>query len=373
MKLTVGLSVPHYGFKGGIERYAFDLSRDLRARGHRVVLLHTGQKGREPERFAGGFDEVRSASEPGRLDVAYVQRANAPEDLVGLTDVPLLVASHDHDLSCIRSHRYLPLGAVPCHRAPGLRCVAYGCALVRDRSPGRRLPVRIASPARRRIETRALARRAQIVACSAYVAGGIVRAGVDPDRVDVVHPIPIDRHEPVVPPPSDARMLFVGQLLRGKGVDLAIDALGHLPKAVRLTVVGDGPSREALVRHAERVAPGRVTFAGYCSAEEVDAWYDRSAVVVVPSRWPEPFGMVGIEAMRRGRPVVGARHGGIPEWLVDGEGGLTFDPGDPESLATSVERLLADPRASERAAVAGRGFRRTDFVDRIEQRLIAAA
>jgi glycosyltransferase involved in cell wall biosynthesis len=93
------------------------------------------------------------------------------------------------------------------------------------------------------------------------------------------------------------------------------------------------------------------------------AIYDSGRIVVVPSLWPEPFGMVGIEAMRRARPVVGARHGGIPEWLTHGITGWTFEPGSHESLAqalrgamraTDYERvaLEAKRQASERFSFA---------------------
>ena len=72
-------------------------------------------------------------------------------------------------------------------------------------------------------------------------------------------------------------------------------------------------------------------------------------VTLVPSRWPEPFGMTGLESMRCGRPVVAANHGGIPEWLGEGCGGALFTPGSPEALARAVERVLSQPDAGERA------------------------
>ncbi len=137
--------------------------------------------------------------------------------------------------------------------------------------------------------------------------------------------------------------------MRGKGFDLAIEALTYLPREVTLDIVGDGPSRQDLVAQAERVAPGRVRFAGYVPPERVRAHYDASSIVLVPSRWPEPFGMIGIEAMRRARPVVGAAHGGIPEWLEDGVGGRLVPPGDPAAFARAVSELLIDPMAGERA------------------------
>ena len=75
-------------------------------------------------------------------------------------------------------------------------------------------------------------------------------------------------------------------------------------------------------------------FRGWIAPAAVGRIYDAISAVVVPARWPEPFGMTGIEAMRRGRAVIGAAHGGIPEWLVPGRAGALFTPGSPEELAS---------------------------------------
>ena len=80
------------------------------------------------------------------------------------------------------------------------------------------------------------------------------------------------------------------------------------------------------------------------------ALYDRARLVVVPSRWPEPFGMVGVEAMRRARPVVGARHGGIPEWLADTVTGWMFEPCTHRDLARVLQRAVKSPHYAETAA-----------------------
>jgi glycosyltransferase involved in cell wall biosynthesis len=375
--MHLALAVPLLGFQGGIERYAHDLGASLSARGHRVVLLHGAARAQDPDGFARAFADVRPLDDPAAardLDLVFAQKpalARAPAVVAARR---LAVAVHDHDLTCARSHRYLPLGHEPCHRAPGLACVAHGCVVVRDRRPDAPLPVRLANPFALRAEVRALAARGPLLACSAYVAASLRAAGAPASRVRVVHSIPPEDRAPVTPRPTAPRLVVVAQLLRGKGVDLAIDALSRLPRGVTLEVVGDGPSRAELEAQAARVAPGRVTFAGFHGPDGVRARYDAASVVVVPSRWPEPFGMVGVEAMRRARPVVGAAHGGIPEWLTDGVGGRLFTPGDPASLADAASRLLADADAGDRAlADARRRFPRAAFEDDVERALAEAA
>lgn len=165
----------------------------------------------------------------------------------------------------------------------------------------------------------------------------------------MIRPVPPDDGAPASPLPAAPRLLAVGQLVQGKGFDLAIDALALLPAEVTLTVVGDGPARAELEARAARAAPGRVRLLGYVDPERLGAVYDEARVVVVPSRWPEPFGMIGIEAMRRGRAVVGAAHGGIPEWLEERVGGRLFAPGDVASLADAVAGALADRELGHRA------------------------
>ena len=201
------------------------------------------------------------------------------------------------------------------------------------------------SPFRLRNRLKRLGARAPIAACSRYVRDNLVNAGLPPHRAHVVHPIPPEQKRPLKRRPEARALLFVGSLLRGKGVDIAIDALATLPADITLTVIGDGPSRASLERRARALVPGRVRFEGQANGRAVVDAYDRASVVVVPSRWPEPFGMVGLEAMRRARPVVAANHGGIPEWAAGTAGARLFTPGDPKSLARGVLGLLEDPDA----------------------------
>ena len=371
--MNIGMGIPTLGFHGGIERHAHDLAGSLARRGHTLTLLHGPARGRDVEAFTAPFAAVRPLADPRAgegLDVAYVHKATELAELAALRALPVAIAAHDHDLTCVRRHRYLPIGNAPCHLAPGIQCVTHGCVVVRDRRPDAPLPLRLESPFSLRHRLRELAWRAPLVACSAYVAEGLVAAGVAPSRVRVIHPIPPEIEAPLVARPRAPRLLAVGQLIRGKGFDLAVDALAHLPGAVTLTLAGDGPDRPALEARAHRVAPGRVHFAGYVTPAAIEALYDAASVILVPSRWPEPFGMVGVEAMRRGRPVVGAEHGGIPEWLAPESGGLLVPPGDPAALARAALALLADDQAGERAAAHVRArFTHERTVGAVEQLL----
>ena len=365
--MHVGVLTPVIGFQGGIERLSYEVARGLRARGHRVTLVPGGREGREPDEFRAAFDPSGPSARP---DVVLAQKVLSPAALEPLGDVPLVLAAHDHDHTCPRSHRYLPLSHEPCHRPPGVGCVMHGCVVVRRRD--QRLPLALVNPFALRDNLDRLAARASFVCCSQYLADRLHDAGVARSRLSVAHPSPVASERALVARPSAARLLLVGQLVRGKGADLAIEAVSWLPDAT-LTIVGDGPSRSELEAQAHRLAPGRVTFAGAVASSAVDAFYDEASVVLVPSRWPEPFGMTGIEAMRRGRPVVGADHGGIPEWLPEGVGGWRFRPGDARHLAAMTRLALDDADLGDRAlAFVRERFPHDRYLDQLEATLRAA-
>jgi glycosyltransferase involved in cell wall biosynthesis len=250
----------------------------------------------------------------------------------------VVVAVHDHDMTCVRSHRYLPVTHEPCGRPPGMGCVAHGCIVVRARD--QLIPLSIKNPFRLARATRQVADKALLIAGSAFLRRTLLEAGVPPDRVVVIHPVPPDDPTPLVAAPTAPIAVFAGQLIRGKGLDILLRAIQKLDQ-VRVIVAGAGSGRGDSERLCARLGiQSRVEFLGPVGPEAMAAVYDRGRVAVVPSLWPEPFGMVGVEAMRRARPVVGARHGGIPEWLTHGVTGWTFDPGSYASLARALRSAM---------------------------------
>ena len=337
------LAAPVLGFQGGVERHVHDLATGLRSRGHRVTLAYGEGRGAHVEQYREAFDEVVALRASGRqarqAEAIYAHKLDAAT-VLGLERPRgrLIVAVHDHDMTCVRSHRYLPVSHEPCERPPGIACVAHGCVLVRCRSG--LVPLALRSPFRLSRATRDLAGHAVLVAGSNFLRRTLQEAGVPGARIQVIHPVPADDASPLVAAPADRTAVFAGQLIRGKGLDILLRAVS-LIEPLRLVVSGEGAGRGESEQLCKRLGIGaRVEFLGAVAPERMAAIYDRARVVVVPSRWPEPFGMVGVEAMRRGRPVVGARHGGIPEWLTHGVTGWTFEPGSDQSLAEALDHAM---------------------------------
>lgn len=168
-------------------------------------------------------------------------------------------------------------------------------------------------------------------------------------------------------------VLFIGRLVRYKGVDVLIRAASTLP--VRLVIVGDGPMGEEWTRlaaaHSDRAV---IEFTGPLPDDEVKAWLRASDALVLPSiTTAEAFGMVQLEAMASGVPVVSTRlASGVPWVNRDGETGLVVPPRDVAALRRALERLVADPDLRARLGSAGVARVRSEFsMETMADRLVA--
>lgn len=171
-------------------------------------------------------------------------------------------------------------------------------------------------------------------------------AGIDVSGATVVHPGIDPRFLEAAPAqPWRWRLLYVGRIDRQKGLDTAVAALAHLPPATTLEVLGSGDVQyiAELQQLARRLGAGdRVHFDGFAGPDQVRAAYADADVVLFPVRWQEPFGLVPIEAMGVGRPVVTTARGGTAEFVRHEENALVFEADDGEGLATCVMRLAED-------------------------------
>lgn len=151
-------------------------------------------------------------------------------------------------------------------------------------------------------------------------------------------------------------LLYVGRIDERKGIHTAVAALAGLPDEATLSVIGGwDEEEEARVRETATHAAvlDRVRFLGQRSLEEVHAAYGDADVVVFPVIWEEPWGLVPLEAMGRGRPVVATGRGGSAEYLRDGENAILFEAGDVAALARAVERVARDAGLRRRLVEGG--------------------
>ena len=149
--------------------------------------------------------------------------------------------------------------------------------------------------------------------------------------------------------PAKPHVVYVGQLIRGKGADLLLQALRYVTGDYTVTLVGTGNAHDRLVDLSRRLGVAdRVHFQGWVDHAQLDTYYSAATVVAVPSRWPEPFGMVGLEAMQYGRAVVAFNVGGIADWLQHDHTGFLVPEQDVEAFGHALQRLISSPALAAR-------------------------
>jgi glycosyltransferase involved in cell wall biosynthesis len=364
VRIAVVTQTPHR--VGGAETYLDSVLGPLRTLGHELALCtQTGRLDDSPTLAHGVSDDefaIRGDLE-GFLDRLRRWRPDVLF-LHGLDDVaaelgcrqlaPTVFFAHTYHGTCISGSKCFRLPApMPCSRTFGPGCLVYYF----PRRCGGLNPVtmvRLYGVQSRRLGV--LRAYDAIVTLSEHMRAECVRHSVDPSRVTVLPqwapkdaPSPGGRQKPPGPP---WRLLLLGRLERVKGGGLLVAAMPEIARrlgaAVTLTVAGDGPDRQRLegrARRAERANPlVEIVFAGRVGLEGRTSLLESSHLLVVPSLWPEPFGLVGLEAARAGVPAVGFAVGGIPEWLVDGVTGLLAGARpDRTALVGAVTRALSSP------------------------------
>jgi glycosyltransferase involved in cell wall biosynthesis len=197
------------------------------------------------------------------------------------------------------------------------------------------------------------ARRLPLTVLSRYMREELVAAGVPPRHVHVVPPF-VHGLDPGASPSGPPAVLFVGRLAETKGVRDAVEAWRRSGVDLPLVIAGSGPLRGELAAAAERDG-SRLEVLGWVDRDRLSGVYRRARALVLPSRWQEPFGIVGLEALRFGVPVAAWESGGVGEWHP-GPGLVRW--GDVEALAgalaEAVGRRVEYPPRFEREEAVGR-------------------
>lgn len=321
-----------------------------RGRRPRVVVA----RGTYPDRYPSA-DVVEYTERPGRRTDRYV---DATAGRLGLGRP----RARRRYAATVAGQATWPPAVVLAHNAP---------QLVGSIDAARHVPVLYAHNEllrtySRREAGRALAPAAGIVCVSQFLADRtrdrlpatlhervvVVRNGVD---TDLFRPAPEDD------PATGLRVAFVGRMIPAKGADVLVEALRRLGRAdVALTLVGShgfDPSApptafERSVRAAATALPGPVTVSPSLPRAQVATVLRHTDVLVVPSRWPEPFGLTVLEGMASGAAVVGSAIGGVPE--AGGDALLPVTPDDADAIAAELARLADRGSELDRVRTASR-------------------
>ena len=356
---------------GGTETYLGRIMTRLASRGHEVgFCFEVDEPGDRPLiPLPDGVLRVPLRPDMPRAletlrswqpDIIYAHGFLEPdEEAAVLALAPGVFAAHSYYGTCIsgeKTHKF-PITR-PCSRRFGAACLA----LYFPRRCGGLSPLTMATAYDRQRRRLALLHQyGCVVTVSAHMSAEFLRHGVAGGRVFTLpHYGAADEDQVLQALPARLsagapfRMTFVGRMDRLKGGSLLLAALPRLHaesgRALQLTFAGDGPVRKSWERQARTLRSEvhgiSVDFTGWLQKDALTTRLAATDVVVMPSLWPEPFGLVGPEANAQGVPVVAFATGGIPEWLHDGVNGC-LAPGDPPTAGGLAEALLRCIRSLE--------------------------
>lgn len=351
------------GIIGGIERYMERTARLLRSSGFSVDCCYA-EKARDAERFLAAFDRAETLSDAlkrpaDQYDLTVLHKVRDAAAVRKLRESGrTAVFVHDHEYYCPRKSYYYPVTRKNCSRAYcEFPCGC--CAMLRRPGPDNTFRANFGGFAALWNEIRACD---EFIVLSGFMRGILVRQGIPTGKTALIPPsVTVPAAAPEYHADSDMpHILAIGQLIRGKGVDLLLDAMRHVKTPCVLDIVGTGNDETHLKELAAPLGPA-VVFHGF-SPDPDDAFRGVRAAVL-PWRWQEPFGLVGPEALAHGVPLAGFDVGAIREYLMDGETGLLVPPGDTAALANAIDRLLSDPAKAAAMGARGRGLVSARFTD----------
>jgi glycosyltransferase involved in cell wall biosynthesis len=356
---------------GGVETYLATLVPGLQAAGHEVGVLHDNPASETgPQRIAPETTWRTGVQDEG-LERAMAQvRGFAPDvcfshnmrtlaiDARLADEWPLVKMMHGHFGTCVSGQKAFAFPAVAaCTRVFGPGCLAHYL----PRRCGQASPIVMMRQYGWGSRQRSLFDRYRaVVVASRFMRSEFLRAGMAEDQVHAIPlfaPPHLERSESADGPrPID--VAFLGRMTPLKGPGLLIDAAAHaaarLGRRVSIVFAGEGPERDRLARLA---APAGVDarFPGWLQPAERDRLLREAVVLAVPSQWPEPFGLVGLEAGVFGTPAVAFDAGGIADWLEDGENGRLIDPAlGAHGLGDAITDILGDPDLRRRLGAGAR-------------------
>jgi glycosyltransferase involved in cell wall biosynthesis len=361
--MRILIATSHRNFAGGVEKYLQGILPCLAQRGHELAFVYEYRFDPQKERVdsqdlgipscgiaEAGFAAAWRFVRDWKPEVVYSQGLeSAGFQSVLLNEYPTVFYAHNYVGTCISGEKCHAFpSAQPCGRTFGPACLV----LYYPRRCGGLNPITMWKMFERSAENHGqLQKYAAILVASAHMRREYERHGVSPDKIHLAAlPNPSEGQESRAGSrdPSRGNLLFLGRLTKLKA---AAELLGAMPLAERqlgrplnAIVAGDGPERGHLEKLAAR---NHLTaeFTGWVGGSRKADVIAQADLLVVPSLWPEPFGLVGIEAGAHGLPAVAYDVGGISDWLIPGHSG-ELAPGDPptvEGLAKAITRALSDP------------------------------
>ncbi|AHE51808.1 glycosyltransferase family 4 protein [Sphingomonas sanxanigenens] len=319
---------------GGIETFVGHLAEALIDRGHAVAMLSDAPAGRTVSTHGAPVWSVPMVEPIKAGDPAAILDAIRGIRQAITAFAPDIIHYNVAAAECMLFDKVMQSAGIPAV------ATLHNTLLSQGQSTGARL----------------LSRSDVVTIVSAYLHATIPDAAIR-SRIRLI-PNAVPARAAPGPYPARPHVFALGRMVEEKGFDTLIDAFASVVQAHHgavLTLAGNGPIRSALeARAAARGIADAVAFPGWIEPGDVPAALASAAVVAMPSRWQEPFGLVALEAGHAARPCVAAHVGELPSIIVDGETGRLVPPDDPKALAHALIGFLADPAAAEAAGCRAR-------------------
>jgi phosphatidylinositol alpha-mannosyltransferase len=337
------VSAAYYPYPSGVSELVHHLSEELRARGHRVHILTTSYGDNSPEQ--------RDVTRIGRAILLPMNKsfATVPFDLDMSGKVKQFLRGNEFDIVHVNGFFPPDIAYYALRHSRSVNVASFLTVGFRNYGPGAGLWRAMSAGLNRRMHGRIALTQGALKYIEPFFPGEfrVIPPGVDTDRFR-----PATSHNP-----QATSILFVGRLDKRKGLSVLLkampDVLTQLPEA-RLVVVGRGPMEADCRQLAHGLGLNdRVEFKGYAANNDLPAFYTGADVYCSPALGGEAFGIVLLEAMACGTPVVASDITGYNEVVTPGETGLLCPPNDPGALARTLVEMLSRPDVREKFRAAG--------------------
>ncbi len=343
-----------YGYVGGIERYIHKVGSLLKKEGWTLYGLFESKVDNVGD-FGNIYDEVFFANDNNidslikefyslDIEVVFIHKSNNVNILSALNKNFFTISTiHDHDYYCFRHHKYFPIKRINCP-LPMNRIYCSICSLLIKKDKSKALGLSLINANEKIALAEEIKDADATIVLSKYMMRNLDLNRWNIDTVYRIYPIHQVTNSAQLPftKTYSAKYLYVGQLIRGKGVDILIEACRHLQHDYTLKILGNGNDYDYLDKMIKLYGLHKhIELVGW--VDDVEKYYSEADLVIVPSRWQEPFGLIGIEAFSRKVPVLGFDVGGISEWLHHKKNGYLVKKRTFEGLVEGLEYIDKNP------------------------------
>ncbi len=280
-------------------------------------------------------------------------------------ECPVIYTLHNHNPYCPSGTKYLAAGKLCCDRKMSYLGCTWGHLM--DGCGSRRPENIIKNLQRSYWELETLRRlRIPIIANSDFVRGWLITNSLPPHQIVTLRcgtPSPQIAVEPLAKAiHQNQRILYAGRIVPNKGLNWLLQALALTDRKIHLDIAGEGWDRPRMEQLARQLKlSDRVTWHGWCNSEKLETLYNQCFSVVFPSIWPEPAGLVTLEAYAHCRPVIASSVGGIPEHLRHGKTGILVPANDIKELVAAITELSTNYRKSRQLGEQGHAWFLEEF------------